>query len=197
MNFELLKFLHVLGAVLIGAGLIGVWMSDLRSRQLRDLPAFAEAVRNIAVFYDGVVVPGALLLLGSGTWFIYSYYGGWQFLETPWLAGMVGLFAFEFIEGNTITRIYFMRLRRITQDAINQGTITPELEEARGETVPTFTHFLDLPMLFLIIALGTIRPTTWSLFFLGSALAIAVAIALTLIIPRLYRWGHEKAQASA
>ncbi len=57
MTHMLLKFAHVLGAILIGGGLISVWLSDLRSRQLRELPQFSEAVRNIAVFYDGVVVP--------------------------------------------------------------------------------------------------------------------------------------------
>jgi Predicted integral membrane protein (DUF2269) len=68
-------------------------------------------VRIIALFYDGLVVPGALLL-GSGTWLIVELYSGWAFWQVPWLAGMVLLFAFEFIEGNTITRRYFMRLRR-------------------------------------------------------------------------------------
>ena len=44
------------------------------------------------------------------------------FLTVPWLAGMVLLFAFELIEGNTITRLYFMRLRRLTRRSrINQG----------------------------------------------------------------------------
>ena len=76
-----------------------------------DLKLFAQAVMLITVFYDGLVVPGALLLLGSGIWLIVSYYDGWSFLTIPWLAGMVLLFAFEFIEGNTITRLYFMRLR--------------------------------------------------------------------------------------
>ena len=66
MDYSLLKFFHIVGAVLIGGGLIGVWMADLRSRQLRELKPFSEAVRNIAVFYDGLVVPGALLLLISG-----------------------------------------------------------------------------------------------------------------------------------
>jgi uncharacterized membrane protein len=98
MDYGLLKFFHILGAVLMGGGLIGVWMSDLRSRQLRELKSFSEAVRNIAVFYDGLVVTGALLLLFSGTWMIVSYFGGWNFLQLPWLAGMVGLFAFESIE---------------------------------------------------------------------------------------------------
>lgn len=189
MTYSLLKFVHVLGAVMIGAGLIGVWMCDLRSRQLRDLKPFAEAVRNIAVFYDGVVVPGALMLLASGTWMIVEFFGGWNFLNLPWLAGMVLLFAFEFIEGNTITRLYFMRLRRIAGEALAQGRITPELERARSEQVPTFTHFLDLPILFVIIALGTIQPTDWTLFLAGTGLAIAVAAVLTAVIPRLYPWG--------
>ena len=117
----------------------------LRSRQLHELAPFSEAVRNIAVFYDGLVVPGALLLLISGTWMIVQFYGGWNFLQIPWLAGMVGLFAFEFIEGNTITRLYFMRLRRLTRSALDAGYVTSELQRARGEPVPTFTHFLDLP----------------------------------------------------
>ena len=65
------------------------------------LAELAEAVRNITLFYDGLVVPGALLLLGSGTWLIIEFYGGWAFLEVPWLAGMVLLFAFEFVEGNS------------------------------------------------------------------------------------------------
>jgi uncharacterized membrane protein len=83
MEYSLLKFFHILGAVLIGGGLIGAWMADLRSRQLRELEPFSEAVRNIAVFYDGVVVPGAMLLLISGTWTIVKFYGGWNFLQIP------------------------------------------------------------------------------------------------------------------
>ena len=76
MDYSILKYLHVLGAVLMGAGLIGVWLDDLRSRQHRDLIRFSEAIRYIAVFYDGVVVPGALILLFSGTWFTFQYFDG-------------------------------------------------------------------------------------------------------------------------
>jgi uncharacterized membrane protein len=191
MEYSLLKFFHIFGAVLIGSGLIGVWMADLRSRQLYELKPFSEVVRNIAVFYDGFVVPGALLLLISGTWMIVKFYGGWNFVQIPWLAGMVGLFAFEFIEGNNDYRLYFMRLRRLTRSALEVGQATPDFQRARGELVPTFTHFLDLPMLFLIIALGAMQPTTWTLFLPGSFAAVAFATLLTLVIPRLYPWGSE------
>ncbi|MFZ5617074.1 MAG: DUF2269 family protein [Pseudomonadota bacterium] len=188
MEYALMRFLHILGAILIGAGLIGVFMADMRSRQLRDLKAFAESVRTVAVSYDGLVVPGAILLLGSGAWAIVRFHGGWQFLQVPWLAGMVILFALEFIEGNTITRLYFMRLRRLTEKALEQGRSSEELQKARDESLPTFTHFLDLPIFFLIVALGAIRPNDWTLFAVGSAIAITLAGALSIAIPRLYPW---------
>jgi len=70
---------------------------------------------------------------------IVKFYGGWNFLQFPWLAGMVGLFAFEFIKGNTVTRLHFMRLRRLTRSALNAGEVTSELQKARAERVPTFT----------------------------------------------------------
>jgi hypothetical protein len=172
--------------------LISIWLSDLRSRQLRELPQFSEAVRNIAVFYDGVVVLGALLLIVSGIWIVIKFFGGWNFIEAPWLSGMVFLFVFEFIEGNTITRLYFMRLRRLTKEALKTGEFTAELEKVRAKIVPTFTHFLDIPMLFLIVLLGTIKPDTWMLFIVGSVLAILIAFILTIYIPRLYPWGVEE-----
>lgn len=186
MTYTFLKYAHVLGVVLIGGGLIGVWLFDLRSRQLREPGLFAEATRNIAIFYDGVVVPGALILLFSGAWMIIEFYGGWDFLNVPWLTGMVALFAFEFIEGNTVTRLYFMRLRRLAREALSAGQFTLQLEKESGRLVPTLTHFLDLPMLFLIIALGVIKPGTWNLFVIGSMMAIGIAVTLTIYMRKLY-----------
>lgn len=188
MTYPLLNLAHIIGAILIGSGLIGVWLNDMRSRQSRDLMRFSEAVRNIAVFYDGLVVPGAILLVISGSWLISEFYGGWNFIYVPWLAGMAFLFAFEFIEGNTVTRIYFMRLRRLTLQALQVGQFTPELERARAENIPTFTHFLDLPILFVIISLGSLKPDTWTLFVVGLLVSIALATAMTILIPRLYPW---------
>lgn len=172
----------------MGAGLIGVFVSDLRSRKMRELSLFAEAIRNIAVFYDGLVVPGALLLLFSGTWMTWLVWGGWDFVEIPWIAGMVALFAFEFIEGNTVTRLYFMKLRRLTKEAVEKGGVTQELARARREHIPTFTHFLDIPILLVIMSLGAMRPNTWMQFIVGTGLALVVATILTVVLPRLYPW---------
>jgi len=181
MLYPLLRFFHIVGLMLISAGLIGVFLADLRTRQARTLPVFAEAVRNIALFYDGLAVPGALTLLGSGAWLIAEFYG-WNFISQPWLAGMVLLFTFEFIEGNTVTRLYFMRLRRLTEEALRQGRVTPELERVRAAQVPTFTHFLDLPLLMLIVSLGMLRPDTWTFVLVGALVALAAAVVLTRVL---------------
>jgi hypothetical protein len=186
MTYAVLKLVHLIGVILIGAGLLGVWISDLRSRQCRELPQFAEAVRSIAVFYDGLVVPGALLVLASGTWLIAQFFGGWGFVHAPWLSGMVLLFAFELVEGNTVTRLHFMRLRRLTREALAGGGFTPELQRVRSTGVATFTHFLDLPILFVIVSLGTLRPGTWTFFAVGVAVALGTAAILAILVPRLY-----------
>lgn len=190
MAYSLVKYVHLLGAILMGGGLVAVWMADLRSRQLVELVPFAEAVRNIAVCYDGLVVPGSLMLLSSGAWLIVQSYGGLAFLDMPWLAGMVGLFLLEFIEGNTVTRLYFLRIRRLTRHALSQGHFIPELARERAKTVPSFTHFLDLPILALIVALGALKPDSWTLFLAGAVVAVTIASLLTFWISRLYPWGR-------
>ena len=188
MAYSLMHYAHLIGLMLLGAGLIGVWISDLRSRTVRDLELFGEAVRNIAVFYDGVVVPGAIILFVSGAWMTADMWGGWGFIQHPWLAGMIVLFMFEFVEGNTVTRLYFMRLRRLTNEALIHGGVTPELIHARQEQVPTFTHFLDIPMLLVIVSLGVMKPSTWTHFIIGGICALVMATLLALWIPRLYPW---------
>lgn len=193
--YLLLRFAHLVGLMLISAGLIGVFLCDMRSRQSRDLALFAQAVNLIALFYDGLVVPGALLLAGSGTWLIVAYYGGWDFLQLPWLVGMVVLFLFEFVEGNTITRRYFTRLRRLTREALAEGRVTEALAKARSEQLASFTHFLDIPILMVIVSLGAMRPETWTQFFVGAVLAIVVASVLNYVIPRLYPWTGAEARA--
>jgi uncharacterized membrane protein len=193
--YLLLRFAHLMGVMLMSAGLIGVFIADMRSRQVRDVRLFAQAVTFIAVFYDGLVVPGALLLLASGTWLIVSYYGGWEFLKIPWLLGMVILFALEFIEGNTITRLYFIKLRRLARAAVVVGRMTPDLARARAEQLASFTHFLDIPILLVIVSLGALRPSGWTQFLIGIVLAVAAASLLNYTIPRLYPWAGEAVQS--
>jgi hypothetical protein len=104
--------------------------------------------------------PGALLLLGSGTWSIATVYGGWAFLGTPWLSGMVALFAFQFIE----TKHDHPAVSRAPSSAHTRGARARE-RAARSRASPGRAHtdlyaFLDMPIPFVIVMLGTMRPNT-------------------------------------
>jgi hypothetical protein len=69
---------------------------------------------------------------------------------------------------------------------VQEGRFTAELKQVRAEPVPTLTHFLDLPILMLIVSLGALRPGTWVHFLVGSAAAITVGAILAIVLPRLY-----------
>ena len=87
--------------------------------------------------------------------------------------------------------------RTLVRMALDEGRVTPELERARREHVPTFTHFLDLPVLFVIVSLGAMRPETWSTLAISIGIAVFVAACFTLILPRLYPWQPSAAQGKA
>jgi hypothetical protein len=104
---------------------------------------------------------------------------------------MVTLFALEFIEGNTITRLYFMRLQHLARSALAKDRVTPELAGARAEQLASFTHFLDIPILLVIVSLGALRPSDWTQFVIGVVIAVVAASLLNYAIPRLYPWGGD------
>jgi hypothetical protein len=150
-------------------------------RLSRRAEAQARAARRLAVIYDAVVVPAALLVAGSGAALIALVHGP-AVLGLPWVAAMAGLFALEFVEGNTITRLFFRRLARRATQAAHEGR---RLDSASlpGGRLAAFTHFLDLPMVGVIVWLGIARPLEWGAVMVAIALAVGGAAALSLTVP--------------
>lgn len=105
--YTLLRFLHFIGFIFIGGGLLAVWVSEWRGYSAKRPVIFAESAVYTAILYDFVVVPGALIILATGPLMIWE--AGLGYFDRPWLTGMWSLFLFEFVEGNTITRVQFRR----------------------------------------------------------------------------------------
>lgn len=185
MSHELMRFGHLLGVLLMAAGLLGVFICDLRGRRAATMERAREASALVALFYDALVVPGAVMLGAAGTALVATVHG-LDTLTQPWLAAMVALFALEFVEGNTITRLAFLRLKRLSRAA--GPAPDAALTAARRSRLATFTHFLDLPVLTAIVWLGVFRPMTWEPVATAVALAVAVAVGLTVAVPRLLPW---------
>lgn len=181
--YLLLRLAHILGFILLGGGLLAVFVSELRAYGTRDVHVFAEAAWYTAVFYDGLVVPGALLVGGSGLWLILEL--GLGFFSEPWVVGMWGLFLFEFVEGNTITRVQFRRALRRSRAALEAGRLTETDREEARTLIGRATHFLDVPLFLAIVYCGALRPQSWGAVLTAIALALAASVALTSLVPRL------------
>ena len=185
-TYTLLKFAHIMGFTFLGGGLLAVWVSEFQAYRTNDMKEFTDAAWYTAVFYDFLVVPGALTLAASGYFLMRQL--GLGFFDAPWLIAMWGLFLFEFIEGNTITRIQFRRTLRHSRAAYNAGkTLTEDIREDARTLLNRVVHFLDVPMLTVIIFCGAVRPYSWAVILAAVAIALVVTALLVISIPRLAR----------
>lgn len=183
--YLLFRAIHIVGFIVLGGGLLAVFISELRAYRLADVNWFAEAAWYTAMFYDGLVLPGAILVAISGVLLVFEL--GLRFFSEPWLVGMWGLFLFEFIEGNTVTRAQFRRTPRRSRRALKSGKLTDwDREEART-LQGRVTHYLDLPLFVAIVYCGAMRPDRWTYVLEAIAVAAVVAIILTSALPRLLR----------
>lgn len=182
-SYLLLRMLHIVGFILLGGGLVAVFVSELRAYRTTDVHRFAEAAWYTATFYDGLVVPGAVLLAVSGVLLILEL--GLGFFDEPWLVGMWGLFLFEMIEGNTVTRAQFRHTLRRSREALARGRLTDRDRDEARSLLGQVTHFLDLPVLLVIVYCGAMRPDSWTEVLAALGLALVAAAALTALVPRL------------
>lgn len=186
-SYTVLKLLHAFAFVTLGAGLIGVMVSDLRARMAKSFVLLVDSIEAMLFFYYRLVVPGSLLILLSGFSMIFGYYG-WSALQTPWLAGMMVLFVFEFFEGHLIMKFHYIKLKAAVDEAKGAGRSVPELEAELRARLTVATHFLDVPNFLLIVTLGIVRPADWTLFSVGITFVIAITAWMTIVVPRKYPW---------
>ena len=183
--YLLLRFVHFVGLAFLGGGLLAVFVSELRAYRTADLKEFAEAARYTALFYDVLVVPGSLMLAISGLFLAFELDIG--FLEEPWFVAMWGLFLLEFIEGNTITRVQFRRTLRKSLEALECGELSDEVRDEARSLLGQVAHFLDIPLLLVIVYCGALRPSDWGQVALAIGAALSLALLLMVTVPRLAR----------
>lgn len=181
--YLLLRFFHFIGFIFLGGGLLAVFVSEWRGYSATRPVVFAEAAFYTAILYDFLVVPGALMMLTTGPLLIWKL--GLSYFGTPWLTGMWGLFLFEFIEGNTLTRVQFRRTLRVSRSLAEDEPLTEEIRRHARTFIGRLAHFLDIPLFSVIVYCGVARPDSW--LEVGSAIGIAIAAGLVLMyaVPRI------------
>lgn len=184
--YTLLKFGHIVGFILLGGGLLAVFISEFQAYRTTDMKVFAEAARYTAIFYDSLAIPGALLVGISGFFLIFEL--GLGFFDEPWLVGMWGLFLFEFIEGNTVTRIQFRKTLRRSRDALARGApLTEDVRDEARSLLNQIVHFLDIPLFTVIVYCGTVRPDSWAHILIAIGIGLFFATLLKFLVPRVAR----------
>ncbi len=109
---------------------------------------------------------------------------GYNYFDTPWLTAMWGLFLFEFVEGNTLTRVQFRRTLRVSRCLPEDQPLTEETRRD-ARTAGRLAHFLDLPLFSVIIYCGVARPDAWVDVGRAIGVAIIAALALMVVVPGL------------
>jgi uncharacterized membrane protein len=194
--YLLLRFFHFTGFIFLGGGLLAVFVSEWRGYSATRSVVLAESAFYTAILYDFMAVPGALMMLITGPLLIWKL--GYNYFDAPWLTGMWGLFLFEFIEGNTLTRVQFRRTLRVSRSLPEHQPLTEQTRREARTFIGRLAHFLDLPLFSVIIYCGVARPDNWLEVGRAIAIAIAAALALTVFVPRLAeRTGALPEQASA
>jgi uncharacterized membrane protein len=181
--YLLLRFFHVIGFIFLGGGLLAVFISEWRGYGATRPVVFAEAAFYTAIFYDFVVLPGAFMMLTTGPLLIWKL--GLSYFDTPWLTGMWGLFLFEFIEGNTVTRVQFRRTLKIARSLAEDEPLTDEIRGRARTFLGRLAHFLDVPLFTVIVYCGVVRPDSWVEVCSAIGTAIAAGLALMVFVPRL------------
>jgi uncharacterized membrane protein len=183
--YSALRLAHMVGFIALGGGLLAVFVSELRAHRTADPHRFAEAAWYTATFYDALVLPGAVIVGGSGILLVLEL--GLGLVSEPWLVGMWGLFLFEFIEGNTVTRRQFRRTLRRSRALPQTGELTPHDRADARSWLGQITHFLDVPLFLVIVYYGAIRPDDWAHVLAALAVALVATGILTLAVPKLAR----------
>ncbi len=179
----LLRFLHVIGFIFLGGGLLAVFVSEWRGYGATRPVVFAEAAFYTAIFYDFVVLPGAFLMLTTGPLLIWKL--GLSYFDAPWLTGMWSLFLFEFVEGNTVTRVQFRRTLEVSRSLAEDEPLTDEIRGRARTFIGRLAHFLDVPLFTVIVFCGVARPDSWLEVLSAIGIAIAAALVLMAVVPPL------------
>ncbi len=184
-TYTLLKFAHIIGFIVLGAGLLSMFISEWRAHATHDVNVFAEAARYTLIFRNSLIMPGAITITVSGIYLIL--YLDLGFFSEPWVVGMWGLFVLEAIEGNTFARMNNRRSLRRARQAVDDGALTPQVRREAHRVPGVFAHFLDLPMFLVMVYCGTVRPESWTEIAIGVVIALLVAGVLAATVPGLYR----------
>lgn len=183
MSYPLLLGAHVAGAILLGTAAVTMWRLDEQARRATDCGTLLDAARRTQVLGKRLLMPSVLLLAASGIGLVALHWGAWNFVRLPWLAAMAGLFVFQSVWAQVVTRPRAQRIDRLLAGQRSTDRLTPALEQTRDQPLARFGQHLEPLTVLLALGLGVLRPMDW-LTILAAVTTVAAAAGLAATATR-------------
>jgi uncharacterized membrane protein len=157
-----IKLVHVFGGIALISGLIGRGMTMWKAQRTADIRTVVELTGLAGWFERWLVIPSSWIILLFGL--ITALLNGWPLLgflqgaQANWLFVSLVLFL------SLIPVIIFIFLPRgkifgqALEDALRQGSVTPQLQAAFADPLVAIAHVYELAVVFLIITLMIAKP---------------------------------------
>jgi uncharacterized membrane protein len=158
----IMRFLHILSAFWLIAGLLGRWLAFAQARRAADIQTAAALLRLSEGFERMMVIPGSQVVLVLGL--LAAWLGGYPLLgmlqgaSTNWLLAslVLSLSLIPIVVLLLIPR----RRRRVAalEDAIANGALTAELRAALDDRVVLGGRTAEILIVGAILVLMVLKP---------------------------------------
>ncbi|HEX6400132.1 MAG TPA: DUF2269 family protein [Actinomycetota bacterium] len=154
---SLLKFLHVVSAFLLVAGLVGRAVTLGRARRTVDLREI-DVLLPVATRFERIVIPGSAIVFVLGILTMLAQErplfadGGWWLLVSILLYLTIGL----------LVPMIFLPRGKVFEAALEEararGAVTPELHAAFADPLVAFARTYEIGAVGVILALMVLKP---------------------------------------
>jgi uncharacterized membrane protein len=156
------KLLHVVGALMLVAGLVGRELTRQQARRTGDIHLFTNLTELAGQFERLLVIPGSnvILLLGLAVtwlrgWPLFGFLQGagqnWLLVSFVLFLGMIPLIVFVFLPRGKL-------FDRALAEAQTRGQVTSELRASLDDPVVRRAHIIEAVIIVAILYLMVMKP---------------------------------------
>jgi uncharacterized membrane protein len=156
------KLLHVVGAIMLLAGLIGRELTRDQARHTEDIGIFTSLTQLAGQFERLLVIPGSNIILIFGLivawvrgWPLFGFLQGapqnWLLLSFVLFLGMIPLIVFIFLPRGKV-------FEQALAEAQARGQVTPELRASLDDPVVRRAHVAEAIGVAVILFLMVMKP---------------------------------------
>ena len=157
-----IKLAHIFGGIALISGLVGRAMTMWKAQRTADVRAVVQLTQLAGWFERWLVIPSSWIILLFGL--IAALLNGWPLLgflqgaQANWLLVSLVLFLSMI---PVIVVIFLPRgkiFEQALEDALRQGSVTPNLQAAFADRLVAVAHIYELVVVFLIMILMIAKP---------------------------------------